>query len=342
MKKVFCLVILFFCLQTNAENIVRLPSVLNKIVVAQDGSGHFRSIQAAINSLSGKADYDRVIFVKNGIYKEKIYIEQSNIIIEGESREKTILTASIARDQWRCFVNDDWGVATMNIMGSDITLLNLTVANTFGFDLGNDVVKVDCILDTINKVKEIKANTHQMALRTMHGTRIKAINCHFMAKGGDTVSPWNVVEGMFYFKDCVMEGGVDFYCPRGWAWAENVRFIAHGGSAAIWHDGSVHEDSKTVLKNCTFEGYDGFKLGRYHRDAQFYLINCEFAANMADRPIALVPTANTILWGERIYYYNCKRQADKQFSWYKNNLPDYISVKQITPEWVFGKRWNIL
>ena len=34
-------------------------------------------------------------------------------------------------------------------------------------------------------------------------------------RGGDTVSPWEINNGMWYFKDCVMEGGFDFYCPRG-------------------------------------------------------------------------------------------------------------------------------
>ena len=53
-----------------------------------------------------------------------------------------------------------------------------------------------------------------MALRTMNCTRLKAINCHFRSLAGDTVSPWETENGMWYFKDCVMEGGVDFYCPR--------------------------------------------------------------------------------------------------------------------------------
>ncbi|MBK8043616.1 MAG: hypothetical protein IPK21_13740 [Haliscomenobacter sp.] len=60
---------------------------------------------------------------------------------------------------------------------------------------------------------------------------------HLRALGGDTVSPWDVENGMYYFNDCTMEGGVDFYCPRGWAYAENCRFICHNREAAIWHDG---------------------------------------------------------------------------------------------------------
>ena len=145
---------------------------------------------------------------------------------------------------------------------------------------------------------------------------------------------------MWYFKDCIMEGGVDFYCPRGWAWAENCEFIARTGPAAIWHDGSGNQESKTVLVNCKFTGYDGFLLGRYHREAQFYLINCEFAKNMKDTPIYRVQTTNVINWGERIYYYNCKREGGYDFAWYKNNLPAGVNAKDITVKWVFGSRWK--
>lgn len=315
------------------------------IVVAKTGKADFKTIQGAINSLSDSSLTPRTIYIKNGIYREKIYLEKSNIIFEGESREKTIITQAIARDEWRCTHNEDWGVATMNISSSDITLKNLSVFNTYGFDNDEDRL-IYCPSDTSkpDRIKAITKRGHQMALRTMNGTRIKAINCHFRAYAGDTVSPWNTENGMFYFKDCVMEGGVDFYCPRGWAYAENCKFITHTGDAAIWHDGSKYEDSKTVLVNCSFEGYDGFKLGRYHRDAQFYLLNCSFASNMANKPIYRVATTNTIQWGERIYYYNChKKNGD--YTWYKDNLHTAAgkpSPDSINAGWVFGNRWNPL
>ena len=179
-----------------------------------------------------------------------------------------------------------------------------------------------------------------MALRTLNATRLKAINCRFRAFGGDTVSPWEVENGMWYFKDCIMEGGVDFYCPRGWAWAENCEFIAHTGTASIWHDGSKHEDSKTILKNCKFKGYDNFLLGRYHRDAQFYLLDCQFANNMRDSAIYRVPTSNIIQWGHRVYYYNCHREGGNDYGWYANNLPVNIKASDITVDWVFKNKWT--
>ena len=169
-----------------------------KIVVAQDGSGDYRSIQAAVNSLSDSAPGPRIIFIRNGTYKEKVYIEKHNIILEGEDRGKTIVTESIARDKWRCIHNDDWGVATLNIDGNDITLKNVTIINSYGFDWTKDET-ISCPLDTITRQKKIGRNSHQMALRTMNATRLKAINCHFKAYGGDTVSPWNVEGGDVLF-----------------------------------------------------------------------------------------------------------------------------------------------
>lgn len=311
-----------------------------RIVVSTDGKGNFNSIQAAIESLSDSATEPRVIFIKKGIYKEKIYIEKHNIVLEGEDKDGVIITAAIAREEWRCKHADDWGVATLNIDGNDITLKNLTVINSFGFDFVKDKV-VSCN-DTATPFKTINRTGHQMAVRTMAATRFAAINCVFRSYAGDTMSPWNVKAGAFYFKGCLFEGGVDLYCPRGWAYAEDCKIIASRADAAIWHDGSAFEDSKTVLNRCSFEGYDGFKLGRYHRDAQFYLLNCTFASNMANKPIYRVETNNVIKWGERVYYYNCHKIGE-EYAWYANNLPASVtSAEVINAQWVFGDKWAAL
>ncbi len=310
------------------------------IVVDINGNGKFRTIQSAINSLTSDSVAPRTIYIKKGIYNEKISVEKNNIIFIGEDKDKTILTQSIARDIWRCSNNDDWGVATFNIKGNDIEINNLTIQNTYGLENNSDI-KIVCNNDTGKIEKKVTQNGHQMALRSF-GTRVKAINCILKAYGGDTVSPWDVETGMFYFKDCRIEGGVDFFCPRGWSWAEDCEFVSHTGPAAIWHDGSKYEDSKTVLVNCNFSGYDGFKLGRYHRDAQFYLINCYFAKNMADTPIYRVKTNNIIQWGHRVYFYNCHRNGG-DYKWFENNLETAKGAPKpetITPTWLFTDRWN--
>jgi pectinesterase len=319
-----------------------LKTKAQRLVVDINGKGDFKTIQEAINSLSDSSATTRTIFIKKGIYKEKIFLEKSNVILEGEDEDKTVLSQAIARDEWRCSNADDWGVATLNLKGSDITLKNLTIENSYGFGNHNEIT-IACATDTAKHEKKIKKDGHQMALRSFNTTRLKVIHCKLKAFGGDTVSPWNVEEGMFYFKDCVMEGGVDFYCPRGWAYAENCTFIAHTGPASIWHDGSKYEDSKTVLKHCRFEGFEGFKLGRFHRDAQFYLIDCLFAKEMADTNIYRVKTSNTILWGDRIYFYNCHRDGG-DYKWFENNLEKAKGnpiAANIDAAWVFGEKWKI-
>ncbi|UOR06656.1 pectate lyase [Hymenobacter aerilatus] len=314
--------------------------------VAQDGSGDFRTIQAALNSLSAHADQQRVVYIKNGTYPEKVYLDgKDHVTLLGQSEKGVVITISQARDAARCEGNlDDWGVATLNLRNApNVTLEKLTVVNSYGFNAAGDVT-INCPADASGQ-KIIGKTGHQMALRTFPGTtRLVVKNCTFRALGGDTVSPWDVEAGLYYFKDCTLEGGVDFYCPRGWAYAENCRFICHNMSAAIWHDGSANKDSKTVLVNCRFEGDDNFKLGRFHREAQFYLLSCRFPKNMADADIYWAESGpGAKQWGRRVYYANARRRGGN-YAWMADNLASAEgspTVKQITPNWTFGGRWNV-
>ncbi len=312
------------------------------IVVAQDGSGNFKSIQEAINSLPVEAAEQRVIFIKKGTYREKLFVEKNFITFRGEDKNGTIIIISEARDIFRCTTNDDWGVATINLKGSDINIEDLSFINEYGFNAPKEPVTVPCANDTSSKKEKlVKQTSHQMALRSFTTTRLIVKNCIFRSGGGDTVSPWNVEEGMFYFKDCVMEGGVDMYCPRGWALADHCEFICHSKEAAIWHDGSKNEKSKTVFFNCKFTGDEGFKLGRWHRDAQFFLFDCSFSKEMADASIyqRVANPPNVIQWGQRVYYYNCHREGG-DYEWHKNNLPSSIGINDINAAWVFDYKWK--
>lgn len=312
----------------------------NEIVVAKDGTGNFKSIQEAINSLPAEANTQRVILIKEGTYNEKLFLDKNFITLKGEDKAETKIIISEARDIFRCNHKDDWGVAALNIKGSDINIENLSFINEYGFNAKEDII-FSCADEKGTTEKKVKKDGHQMVLRSFNTTRLFVNNCIFRSLGGDTVSPWNVEDGMFYFKDCIMEGGVDLYCPRGWSLADNCQFICHSKEAAIWHDGSKNEQSKTVFFNCSFSGDDGFKLGRYHKDAQFYLLNCRFAKNMADNDIYQKEAnpANVIRWGKRVYYYNCHRDGG-DFDWHKNNLPLSLGVNDITVSWVYNNKWK--
>jgi PelA/Pel-15E family pectate lyase len=325
-----------------------------KIKVAADGSADFKTIQEAINSLPDSAATMRTIFIKKGIYREKIYISKHNICLKGEKNtqfgkdwqtihsqnakntEGVIIVYSEAREIFRCtHPADDWGAATMNMRAKDVTFENLIVVNDFGFN-----TKGDSVFICEGKAKVTRKDGHQFALRCMPTTqRMTVKNCNFHSWGGDTVSPWDVDNGTFYFKDCTMEGAVDFYCPRGWAYAEGCYFICHNLNAAIWHDGTGTESAKTVLKNCQFVGDKGYKLGRFHRDAQFYLINCTFSKDMADDDIYQVRKDTNLVWGKRVNYYNCHRETG-DFVWHKDNI-NKKTAAQINRDWTLKTRWNL-
>ena len=321
------------------------PAKAHQIVVAADGSGKFKSIQEAINSLPDASASQHIIFVKKGTYREKLFIAKNNILIKGEKSprlggkwtdtEGVKIIYSEAREIFRCNTPDDWGAGVVNIKAQDITLENLIVVNDFGFN-----AKGDSVFICNGQSKVTRKDGHQFALRCMPLTqRLKVINCNFHSLGGDTVSPWDVDNGTFYFKNCTMEGGVDLYCPRGWAYAENCYFICHNKSAAIWHDGTGNESAKTVLKNCQFVGDDGYKLGRFHRDAQFYLINCTFSNNMADAPIYKNSKDTVLQWETRVYYYNCHKKGG-DYAWHKNNITA-ATAQKINWNWTLKKRWNM-
>jgi pectinesterase len=327
-----------------------------KNTVAKDGSGNFKSIQDAINSLDTISTKTRTIYIKNGIYSEKLMIAKSYIKLQGQSEKGVVIRISLPRDVWRCANPDDYGAATINVKGHDLTFEKLTVLNDYGFTAKGDTTIV-CANESggtgaVSKdryalprekgeeagKKIVRKDGHQFAFRSMPGaTRLVFLNCTFRAGGGDTVSPWDVEGGMYYFKNCTMEGGVDFYCPRGWSWAENCHFICHNMNAAIWHDGTNYESSKTVLKNCTFEGDKGYKLGRYHRPAQFYLLNCQFDENMADAEIYHVSSSPEPKWGYRVYYQNCHRKGG-DYQWFADNLK--IDPKRVSVNWTFDGKWK--
>ena len=54
------------------------------ITVAKDNSGDFDSIQKAVDSVSD--NNNETIFIKKGIYKERIEIRKNNITLIGEDK----------------------------------------------------------------------------------------------------------------------------------------------------------------------------------------------------------------------------------------------------------------
>src|SRR4030095_786222 len=65
-----------------------------QLVVAANGSGNFKTVQEAFNSIPANNKKPVVIFVRNGIYKEKLVLDstKSIVVLIGENKFNTILT----------------------------------------------------------------------------------------------------------------------------------------------------------------------------------------------------------------------------------------------------------
>lgn len=299
------------------------------VIVSTDGSGDFTTIQAALNSAPDQLTEHYVIYIKNGLYNEKIFINKSFITLIGEDRDSTLIIFPELRKNWRAQNNDsDWGSAVINIADSvtDLKIVNLTVYNNYG-SLFND-------------------HDHQFTIRG-GGTKIIILNCYIKSDGGDALSLWNTENGFYFHAYSKFEGWVDFVCPRGWCLITESEFFSYSKTASIWHDGSKNINQKFVIRDAKFDGINEFALGRNHRDAQFFLINCYFTDRMADKPIYIVRYEDStfnkpIYWGERYYYYNCRKEG-KDYKWYSDNLKQYyplLKPEEINSSWVFDNKWN--
>jgi pectinesterase len=306
-----------------------------EIEVAKDGTGQFLTIQDALNSVPDPNDNLAIIVIKKGVYHEKLYITKSNVALVGENRDSTQIVFAELRSNWTkapnnrpdsLVGNSDWGSAVVNIGDgvTNLTIANLTIHNNYGTLHGN--------------------HEHQFAVRGFKATKIILADCNIISDGGDALSLWNREDGMYYHTNCYFEGWVDYVCPRGWCYITDSRFFGHNLSASIWHDGSANKDQKFVIRYSYFDGVPDFPLGRHHRDAQFYLLDCIFSRNMADRPIYHPESPNSVtwVWGERHYFYNCHRVGG-DYDWFKDNLSTAEgspASDQVTAEWTFDGKWD--
>lgn len=226
------------------------------IVVSRDGTGNFRTLQEAIESARAFMDYTVTIYVKNGVYKEKVIVPSwvENIDIIGEDRDKTIITYD---DHANINKMGTFRTYTVKVEGSDITFKNLTIENNAA-QLGQAV-----------------------ALHT-EGDRLKFINCRILGNQ-DTIYTGAKFTRL-YFKDCYIDGTTDFIFGPSTALFENC--IIHSKRNSYVTAASTPKEAKYgyVFKHCKLTaepGVDKVYLGRPWRPYAYTLfIECELGKHI--------------------------------------------------------------
>ena len=157
------------------------------VVVAADGSGNYTTVQAAINAAPTGRTAVFSIFIKNGRYREKISIPSNKPFLQlvGESVANTILTY----DDGASTLVGGVALGTQNsasfsVNAPDFSAFNITFENAFGD--GSQAVAV-----------------------LVNADRAVFKNCRLLGNQ-DTLYVKGTGTPMHYFRDCYIDGNVDF------------------------------------------------------------------------------------------------------------------------------------
>ncbi|MFA9188169.1 pectate lyase [Flavobacterium sp. FBOR7N2.3] len=212
------------------KKVTKAPKDDYNIIVALDGSGDYTSIQDAIYN-SPSFPYKRVfITVKNGIYYEKVRVPEWNtkISLIGESKEKTIISYDDYFGKINLGRNSTFMTPTVSVEANDFVASNLTIQNTAG-------------------------PVGQAVALSVVANRVVVSNC-IISGNQDTL--YTSGEGFKqYFKDCFIEGTVDFI---------------FGNTTAVFDNCTIHAKSDSYLTAASTT--EGAKYG-------FVFMNCKLTAN---------------------------------------------------------------
>jgi pectin methylesterase-like acyl-CoA thioesterase len=178
MKLPRCLALLPFVLLCSCASLPKAD-----LTVAADGSGNFKTVQAAINAAPANSAKRTVILIRNGTYPELVVIpaDRKNLTIRGEDRKKTIIAATN-----NARLNTGGRRSSFSVVADGFELENLTLHNT---------------------TPKGGSQAETLDLRADRGV---IRHCNFISFQ-DTLR----INGRVYFDECYIEGDVDFIWGNG-------------------------------------------------------------------------------------------------------------------------------
>ncbi len=228
--------------------------------VAQDGSGNFTSIQAAIDACKAFPDKPIIVYIKNGIYKEKVKVPSCNthLTLKGESVEKTIITYDDFFDKINRGRNSTFYTYTLLVEANDFRLENITVENSAG-------------------------SVGQAVALHVEGDRCKFMNCRFL--GNQDTMYITGEKSRNYFTNCFIEGTTDFIFGEATALFENCTLHCKSDSYITAASTNKGKTFGFVFLNCKLTAAPKVTkayLGRPWRDyAKVVFIRCDIGAHIS-------------------------------------------------------------
>lgn len=221
------------------------------IVVDRNGTGDYRNIQEALDMVRAFDPNGRVtIFIKNGVYKEKLVLHThlNNVKLIGEDKYKTIINYD---DHANINKMGTFKTYSFLIQGNDIIIENLTIENS-AEQLGQAVA---CHIE---------------------GDRIIFRNCRFLGNQ-DTIYTGRA-DCRQYFENCYIEGTTDFIFGPSTCWFEKCEILCKKNSYITASSTPENLKYGYIFNNCDIklaEGVNAMYLGRPWRAyAMTLFMNC--------------------------------------------------------------------
>lgn len=260
--------LIVLCLVSCVTQLLAQPVAFpREITVAQDGTGNYKTIQEAVNAVRDLGEKRVKIFIKIGIYKEKLVIPswKTNISLIGEDKENTIITNNDfsgkvypqGKDAYGKDKFTTYSSYTLLVQGNDLSIENLTIANTSG------------------------AVGQAVALH-VEGDRFVAKNCKLLGFQ-DTLYAATAKSRQFY-QDCFIEGTTDFIFGEATVVFQNCTINSLSNSYVTAAATRANQKFGFVLFNCTLKAAEKVTkvyLGRPWRPyAKTVFINCHLGGHI--------------------------------------------------------------
>ena len=293
-------------------------SEARRVTVAQDGTGDFRTLTEAVESVRALMDFKVTIYVKAGIYKEKLVIPAwiQHVEIVGESAETTVITHD---DHAKINNMGTFRTYTVRVDADDVTFRHITIENNAP-RLGQAV-----------------------ALHT-EGNRLKFYQCRFLGNQ-DTVYTGGTHTSL-YFEDCYIEGTTDFIFGSATAWFERCTIHSKANSYITAASTPADIPFGYVFNHCKLIAAPGITrvcLGRPWRPYGYTLfMNCELGSHIVAKGWHNWGKPTNEQTARYAEYNNAGAGANaKERAPWSRQLTDKEAA-QITPERVFtiNNTWN--
>ncbi|RYY19139.1 MAG: pectin esterase [Cytophagaceae bacterium] len=240
---------------------------LRTLVVASNGTGDFRTVQAALDAVPKGNKIPTTIFIRRGVYKEKLTLnkKQDHVRLRGEGDDPRGVVLTFDDYKGRLLPGGDTlttsNSATLRVYAQDFTAENLTVENT-------------------------ALPTAQAVALWVYGDRAQLINCRFLGNR-DTVYPYGYGSRQLY-SNCYIEGATDTVLGSATALFEDCTlFCKPGGTCLLAPSTPDTVSYGFVLQRCKIVGdaaAASYFLARPWKPfGKTVLLNCELAGVVQPR-----------------------------------------------------------